>query len=399
MESYTENAFLEYVKGRRSKNTYHMYVQGLKKFSEWYGKSVDAILNERREDVRSDDIMRKKRFAGKIEEFRASLIKEGYTSSSASTFTQGITACFAYYEMPVKISGESSHRVLTTKDVVPRVDQYAAMYRVADNLRDRLIVMLGLNLAWRIGDVITLKRSDLPNLEQQTPIPFERVTAKEGVLAKTFLSNETVSLLREYLTTTKDSKNPYLFPIEEKESEAYINASTVNRTLKMLAEKAGVQIPSGKRVRFHSFRKRFLSECANLRIDPNIAKILTGKSVEPSMLTYLSEVDLQESFLKVSDRLRLTEKKVSVITSEDTSVLKARVEKLEKLVHGIAALNPNIVKDAAKMLNMSEWDLTMTYKTIEEILEAVDKKKWEEQAKEYEKMKAENGNGDNGNGD
>lgn len=47
--------------------------------------------------------------------------------------------------------------------------------------------------------------------------------------------------------------------------------------LKQLAKKCKIKIPEGKRLRFHSFRKRFLSTCADLKIDPNTAKNLSWK--------------------------------------------------------------------------------------------------------------------------
>ena len=81
----------------------------------------------------------------------------------------------------------------------------------------------------------------------------------------------------------------------------------INRTLRKLAEKANVHIPKHKRLRFHAFRKRFLSECANLHIDVNTAKILVGKDVEESMLAYLSEVEHREAFIRLHMRVRLTE--------------------------------------------------------------------------------------------
>jgi len=394
---YTERAFLTYVQKARSKNTYIMYVQGLKKFAEWYGKSIDEILKERRNDLKSDDLFRKKRFAQKIEEFHADLVKRGHTPSTASTHCQGIRTIFTYYEMPVKVSGAVDKRVMSTKDVVPRIDQYQAMYKSASDLRDKLIISMGLNLAWRIGDFLAIRKDMLPNLEQRAPIPFELITEKEDVLAKSFLSAETVELLKEYLETIKDNPNPYLFPSN---GEGHIDATTVNRTLRALAEKSGVQIPNGKRVRFHAFRKRFLSECANLRIDVNIAKILCGKDVEKSMLAYLSEVDLNEAFIRLSERLRTTEKKAVTMTNEKETQLEKRIDELERLMHAVIALGgKDLIARAKEMLKL-DVTMTMTKQQLIDALKQIGEKEWREQQKEYERIITENnGNGDNGNGE
>lgn len=115
----------------------------------------------------------------------------------------------------------------------------------------------------------------LPNLDQEAPIPFDLVTEKEEVIAKSFLSFQTVQLLKTYLKTLP-KENPYLFP---NGNGSHLEDESINKRLKVLAKKAKIQIPKGKRLRFQCFRKRFLSECANLKVDINIAKILVGKSI------------------------------------------------------------------------------------------------------------------------
>jgi len=61
--------FLEHVKRAKSRNTWKEYRIGLKKFSEWYGKDLDAILLERKGDLESGDSVRRLRFERKLEEF------------------------------------------------------------------------------------------------------------------------------------------------------------------------------------------------------------------------------------------------------------------------------------------------------------------------------------------
>jgi len=367
-----------------------MYREGLKRFAKWYGKTTNEILKERVSDWTNDDLFKKKRFARKIEEFHSYLIKEKhYAPNSATYYTQGIRALFAFYEMPVKLTNEIDKRVMTVKDYVARIDEYTEMFKVADNLRDKLIVSMGLSLAWRIGDFAQIKKSDLPNLEMATPIPFEIVSGKEEVIAKSFLSDEVVELLKQYLPTLSED-NPYLFPSNGK---GHLDHTTFNRILKDLAEKTNIRIPKHKRIRFHCFRKRFLSEAANLRIDVNIAKILVGKSVDASMLAYLSEIDLKEAFRKISERLRLTERKAITPTTKETSELRKEIDELKKLVHGIAALyGDQLVKDAANKLGVTVEDLWMRARSLDEVLEMVADKEWEKQRKAYEKLIEENNN-------
>jgi len=44
------------------------------------------------------------------------------------------------------------------------------------------------DLGLRAGDLIAIKKDDLPQLDQETPIPFDIMTEKEEVIAYLFLS-------------------------------------------------------------------------------------------------------------------------------------------------------------------------------------------------------------------
>ena len=402
----TVEDFLSYIKETKSKSTFKEYKYGINKFAEWFKKTPNEILEMRKQDWISGDLHRKKRFMREIEKFHKSLIKQGYSINSARTLCLGLMQLFRFYEMPVTVPSGSdvSKTVVSTKDFVPNAHQYRSMFNAAGDLRSKLIISLGKDLGWRIGDFVQIRKEQLPDLEQDAPISFELITEKEDVIAKSFLSAETCGLLKEYLLTTP-KENPYLFPSN---TEKYIDPDTINRTLRRLAKKSNVKIPRNKRLRFHAFRKRFLSTCANLSIDVNIAKILIGKDVETSMLTYLSEVKHKEAFLKVQSVLRLTEtsmRRKRIPTTE----LEKRLEELEKkledqgrLIHGIIALGGKSMVDKARELAKIE---VMPYSTEqlekEELFRTVGQRQLEtreklskEQLEEYKRI-IENNNNNN----
>ncbi len=406
--SMSAGDFLDYVKNTKSKNTYKEYRRGVKKFIEWYFKKemndeeylqyADRILEERRQDWISGNLFRKKRFTREIEKFHKWLItkqpnRKPYAINSARTFCLGILQLFRFYEMTVVIptGSDVSKTVISTKDFVPSPEQYRKMYQVADNLRDRLIISMGLNLAWRIGDFMKQRRDELPNLESDASVAYELITEKENVIAKSFISQETVYLLKEYLPTVKDRENPHLFPSNGK---GFFDPESVNRVLRKLAEKAKVRIPKNKRLRFHAFRKRFLSECANLSVDVNTAKVLCGKSVEKAMLTYLSEVEHRQAFVKVHERLRLTAIPMRK-TRETASELEKRVDRLERMINILSAINPDMVKKADEMLislgvTMTESQLMKTL--LVDKLKIIDEKQSEKDKAEYKKLIESNNN-------
>lgn len=343
--------FLQYIQQSRSKSTLKEYKAGINKFSEYFGKTPNEILEMRRQDWISADLHEKRRFGRELEKFHRWLItdqpnRKAYSINSARTLCLGLRQLFRYFEMPMNyVSREISRTVMTTKDFIPTIAQLRKMFTVADKLRDRVIINMGLNLGWRVGDFRQIKKDMLPNLDEETPILFELITEKEDVIAKSFLSFETVELLKAYLPTLP-KENPYLFPSN---SQKCIDADTINRNLRSLAKKASIHIPRGKRLRFHAFRKRLLSEASNLRIDINCAKILVGKSVSKDMLTYLSEVDHKAAFLRLQGRLRLTETKVKPTASQ--SELEAKVAELEAIIHGVyVAGGAKYVEDSKRLV-------------------------------------------------
>lgn len=332
--------FLDYYRDARRKGTYKSYKRGLSLFEEYYGKSTDIALKERREDVASGDFTRNQRFVREVEKFHAWLLEKGYSINTARTMTLGIMQLFRFFGMPIALPPQSkaSKTTMTTKTYIPSIEELRRMFQVAD-LRGRVILSMGLDLAWRINDFLKLRKTDVPDLEQETPIKFEGITQKEDVISSTFLSTETVELLKAYVPTLP-KENPYLFPSNGKH---HLKDETVNNILKSLSKKAKIKIPENKRFTFHSIRKRFLSTCYNLNIDSDVAKLLVGKSIGKSMETYLGDVNLKNSFIEVREKqLSLSNGTIkSTMESKDKEIedLKQRLSAVQNVLYGLLGLN------------------------------------------------------------
>ena len=313
--------FLDWVREHKTKNTFHVYEFGLKKFLRFVGKSGTEIIQDAKKRFTSDDQQDKDYWKNKILDFKNSLSKEGLTQNSARTNSTGAVSFFKFYGIVIMLEKDFWEVKATLNDFVPSIEQYRQMYQTGD-IRAKLLISLGLDLAWRIGDITNIKKGDLPDLAQEPPLPFEKVTEKEKVIGKSFLSAETVDLLKAYIPTLKP-ENEFLF---QNGNGSSIQDQTVNDILQNLAKKSGLKIPNGKILRFHCFRKRFLSTCADCSIDENLARILVGKAVEISKLTYLGEANLKNAWLKVKEKLSLTNGKLKA--TMDTK--DARIEQLEK---------------------------------------------------------------------
>lgn len=390
--------FLEHIEKSKSKNTFTVYKTGLLKFIAWYGKDANVIFEERKEHVQSGDRQKLTYFLHKIEEYFSFLLEKGYTRNSARVLTNGISGFFRFYGLTIELTAEINKKEMTTKDFETTIELYRRMFQVAD-IRGKIIISMGLKLGWRIGDFATLKVKQLPDLNQETPVPFEIITEKEKVIAKSYLDAETVELLKAYLPTL-NTENEFLF---QSNSHTALQEQSINDILKTLATKAKIQIPEGKRLRFHCFRKLFLTTCADLKIDPNIAKILTGKTVSPDMMAYLGNVNRKNAFLEVSKYLSLTNgsiKHVLEIKDAEIQALKEKVRELEIVLRGFKAMFATEIEAKSEQIQKERTPKGMMARPIEpfEYLKQLGQQELETEEKakklEYEKL-LQNGNGEN----
>ena len=374
--------FIDYIKQAKSKATLKNYKQGLKKFTAWYEKDANTILTERFEDLQSQDMNTRKRFNREIEKFHRHLKREGYTQNSAVAYTEGIRALFRFYDMDVKdLPTEVTRKVRTVKDYVPTVQQYRDMFN-AGNVLDRTIISMALDLAWRIGDFVTIRKDMLPNLEQEAPIPFDLITEKEEVISKSFLSAQTVQLLKTYMKILKED-NPYLYP---NSNGSHYEPEAINKRMKVLGKKVKIKIPRGKRLRFHCFRKRFLSECANANIPITTAKVLVGKSVSTDMLTYLSEVEHKKAFEVVHERLRLTEVKATLNAKDK------EIEALKKEIEELKVLNRGLLMALGSKEGRAKLEAIDTTKAFTTYVTELGEEELRKEREEYKKLIEENNN-------
>jgi len=353
--------FLDSVNNPHTKKEYRY---GIRKFCKWFGKTPEEILK-----MRQDDLMPKKgeslveqrfraaRFQREIEKFHSHVVEEGRAINTARTATIGIRQLFRFYQMPVvmRSGSRATKTVKTTKSFPLRIDHVRRMFEVAD-LRERVILSVATDLASRISDFIKLQKSDLPDLNQEPPISFDIMTKKEDVIAHSFLSTETVELLKSYLIhldqREQDRKgraqrggrrhreNPYLFPSN---STRHISEERVNALLKILAEKAQINT-NNKRLTFHCFRKMFLSASIDSGIGLTAGKKLVGKTIPQSDDTYLTNIQLREKFIQLKKYLTIKQE-VKPENHERIEALNKAVLKLQEDINAYKTVAETVTKE------------------------------------------------------
>ena len=304
---------------------------------------IDVILNARKNDLTPrpdesivDQRQRASRFEKILEVFHRWMLKpihtinkkpnQAYSINSARANTLGILQLFRYYNMQIVLRAGSpvSQTVISTGDIVLMPEHVRAMFHVAKDLRSKLLITLGNDLGWRIGDLLSIKRNELPNLEQEPPIEWVRITTKEKQASKTCLSDTTVQLLKEYLFSFPQKPEAYLF---NSNGSGAIDQETVNNRLKDLAKEANIKVGNMK-LTWHCFRDMIISTAKNLSIDGDIIKLMVGKSVNKAMLPYLTGVDVKTAFLKLQE---VTKINGSIMKNGSVDMIKAMGQQIADL--------------------------------------------------------------------
>lgn len=232
----------------------------------------------------------------------------------------------------LRTSSPLSRTTISTNDFNLKPHHVRAMFHVAKDLRSKLLISMGNDFGWGISDVIEIRRDELPDLNQQAPIYWERLRKKTKQIAKNCLSETTVTMLKEYLFSFP-TDNPYLFH----SNGTHISDKTVNQRLRDLASDAEIKI-GNKNLHWHCFRKMLLSTAKNLGIDPDIIKIMTGKAVKKDILTYMTDINIIGAFKKLQTVTRINgelikpEAENQLITlGETVAQMQTRIEELEEM--------------------------------------------------------------------
>jgi integrase len=331
MESnYSLEEFIESIPTQSTKTNYRANIN---RFCEWYGKSVEEILKERQDDWtrRPDEnhvdyLNRKSRFEKLLVKFHDEQEAKGISKNSARTYTVGVIQLFKYYEMPLLLKNNQkriSQTMETTRNFRMNIDHVREMFKHADQ-RERVILSLATDLGLRIGDFTKLRIDEVPDLDQEPPIPFEVMTEKEKILSHGFVSGETVELLKPYLTTLNKSKNPYLFPDK---NGSHISREWLNELIQRLAVKAGIKL-NGKAITFHCFRKMFISAGIDSGVGLAVTKILCGKQEKQSDSTYFTVVKYKPLFLRLKREITIQTHLIE--SSDDRQKLKDALRQSEE---------------------------------------------------------------------
>jgi len=276
----------EWEKSLPSRNTRDHHLRGLRYFSEFTGEKPERLLRERRRQFGKSKL-----FETKTLEFYEWLQKtRRMTGNSARSYIIAIQSFFSYYDVPLRLKRKlpNLHMKLDQKKLTP--EDLRTLYKFND-LTIKTWLALSRDCSARISDLLEFKRD-------QIKPEFLIKSNKESIVGKVFLSEETIDLFERFWKTIPESKYAFSTPSGER-----YDPTGINKMLKRASKKAGLE---DLKITQHSFRKLWITTAINLGMQTEIIKILSFKSVDPSLLTYfLDREDLRDQWQRVTSFLSL----------------------------------------------------------------------------------------------
>jgi len=111
-----------------------------------------------------------------------------------------------------------------------------------------------------------------------------------------------------------------------------------------------------------------ISQAKNLGIDPDIIKLMVGKSVKKDILTYMTGIDVKTAFNKLQEVLG-----IRAFTEESEDIIQAMETEIKELKQALIRVqqDANAYKKESEILTERVTELEVRLKEHGEILEAI----------------------------
>jgi len=224
-----------------------------------------------------------------IDGFLAFLKRKGYKERSIYTAAVAVKRFLEYLGYYDKISSfEYPKRPKELpKYLLPEEVEKLALS--ADGIRDKLIVYLLYSTGMRVSELVRIKVDDI-NLDNMSI----RIFGKGDKEREVFFNKKTKKLLIEYLSRNNLKPGSYLFYGRDGRPIHYV---TVERIIRRLREKSGLQKTVTPHILRHSFATYALTKGMDIR---EIQELLGHASLKTTQVyTHVSRKRLLRDYLKI----------------------------------------------------------------------------------------------------
>jgi len=343
----------------RSEGTRGKYKEYFDKFCGWLGKTADQLVEQRKQELKSDDPREQRRMESALKGFLAYLDKEGMAVATQQVAYAAIRSFFEMHFQPLRMrrgdypQGESLGSRVATKEDIKRIYEETS-------IRIRALILFLKDTGLRVSDVIRLTYGDLAEgLDSgEEFISISLITKKNKIVAKTFVGPEAIEALKEYFSERREgsrrippeeleAKSP-LFRIRSPEVKA-ISRSGMSSTITFYAQKLGINSAFSA----HSFRKYFQTQLEASGINSNWIDQMIGHRLINSRDSYSRPTceQLKEVYMKAYPQLRVFKGKN---VESRISTLETQLEERDKLIESLVANGSNKNKEIEQLQTQIE---------------------------------------------
>jgi integrase len=269
----------------------------LKAYCDWIGKTPQELLTEyetARKDVKTLTDW-KRDTKNKILEFYNMLKSKNYAINTCRSTPLGILRFYhSHAETVENVTEEFDPVQLPENEFAFTQDVLRKVYYYGDT-EEKALCALAVSLGYASVDFVELEAEKMRSLVSQAKAEhldfigfIGKTREKTSVQPRSFLTPEAIESLGEYLELLEKKNGAlpkYLFG-----NGSPLTNQGLNKKIKRMFEKANINT-YGKDIRFHSFRKFLFSRLQQVSRD--MAKIITGKKCDPSIITYIPDLDAE----------------------------------------------------------------------------------------------------------
>ena len=318
----------------REEGTKQRYQQYFREFLTFVGKTPDELIVQRQQDLLSPDRKIQRRVESLLLAFLAKKKIEGYAVATRQIYFASIRSFFEIHYFPLIMrkgdypTGDSNGVKRATKEAILKALNNKHQ---RNKLTIKAIMLFIKDSGLRVSDVRRINYGDVAKqLENgETIIQLNIITEKTNLLAKTFIGEESIQAIKEYLDArkqgSKDSRNVEpeiitrdspLFKIWTKgEIKRYSRHS-----LSSLMREAFANV-NEDRMSAHSLRKKLQTDLEKAGINSNWIDQMLGHQLINSRDAYSLPTDeeLREAYMKAYRYIKVYPE-VKIPTEEKSKV-------------------------------------------------------------------------------
>jgi len=334
----------------REDSTKQRYQQYFNEFLSFVGKTPDELIVQRQQDLLNPDRKIQRRIESSLLAFLAKKKIEGYAVATRQIYFASIRSFFEIHYFPLIMrkgdypTGDSNGVKRATKEAIIKVLNNKHQ---RNKLTIKALMLFIKDSGLRVSDARRLNYGDIAKqLENgETIIQLNIITEKTNLLAKTFIGEEAIHSLKEYLEARKQgskdnrhvepeiiTKDSPLFKVWTKgEIKRYSRHS-----LSSLIREAFTSV-NEERMSAHSLRKKLQTDLEKAGVNSNWIDQILGHQLINSRDAYSLPTDeeLRDAYVKAYPFIR-----VNPETNESVSVLPEK-----ELKHKISNLAQKITEE------------------------------------------------------